>query len=198
MEEEGKPAPDATRAFGNSPEPQATAAFSAASPAPPEALAVGATLDDFLLMDRLGQGAFATVYLAHQQSMRRTVALKVSESEDAEAQTLAQLDHPNIVRVYDQRNLPQRGVHLVWMEYLPGGTLEELGGVGFQPRHREREIAVGADTLDGRADVAVEVGLQHVQPDQDAPQVRGRIATVGDVENGLVVSGLETLDGWGG
>ena len=126
MGDGGKPPTEPTRAFGTTPGPQATRAFQARPPAesagPPE---VGSTLDDFLLMDRLGQGAFATVYLAHQNSMRRTVALKVSETEDAEAQTLAQLDHPGIVRVYDQRDLPAQGVHIVYMEYLPGGTLEE-------------------------------------------------------------------------
>lgn len=98
MEDQGQPPPEATRAFDSPPAPDS---------GPPE---VGGTLDDFLLVDRLGQGAFATVYLAHQTSMRRTVALKVAETEDAEAQTLAQLDHPNIVRVYDQRDVPSRGV----------------------------------------------------------------------------------------
>ena len=126
MEDEGKSPPDATRAFGTAPGPQDTRALGARPPTPsagpPQ---VGTTLDDFLLVDRLGEGAFATVYLAHQSSMRRTVALKVSETEDAEAQTLARLDHPNIVRVYDQRDLPVQGLHIVYMEYLPGGTLEE-------------------------------------------------------------------------
>ena len=40
---------------------------------------VGETLDDFLLVEELGEGSFATVFLARQRSMQRTVALKVSE-----------------------------------------------------------------------------------------------------------------------
>jgi serine/threonine protein kinase len=52
--------------------------------------------------------------------------LKVSATQGAEAQTLAQLDHPHIVRVYDQRILKEQGVQLVYMAYLPGGTLWDV------------------------------------------------------------------------
>jgi serine/threonine protein kinase len=87
---------------------------------------VGAEVDDFLLVDRLGAGAFAEVFLAHQKSLHRTVALKVSSTRTAEAQTLAQLDHPNIVRVHDQRRVPGTDLHLLYMEYLPAGTLDAV------------------------------------------------------------------------
>jgi serine/threonine protein kinase/formylglycine-generating enzyme required for sulfatase activity len=60
----------------------------------------------------LGQGGFGLVYLAHDEQLQRPVALKVphrklvSRPEDAEAylteaRTVARLDHPNIVPVYD-------------------------------------------------------------------------------------------------
>jgi len=93
--------------------------------APPE-LAIGQTIDDFLVLQALGAGAFAHVYLAQQQSMQRLVALKVSRGTGAEPQALAQLDHPNIVRVFDQRLLPDAGLHLMYMQYQPGGTLAEV------------------------------------------------------------------------
>jgi serine/threonine protein kinase len=83
----------------------------------------GERLDDFDLLTQLGRGAFASVFLARQRSMQRLVALKVSADRGAEPQTLAQLDHANIVRVYDQRDLPERGLHLLYMQYVPGGTL---------------------------------------------------------------------------
>ncbi len=86
-------------------------------------IAPGERLDDFDLLALLGEGQFAKVFLARQRTMQRLVALKVSTSRAAEAETLAQLDHPNIVRVYDQRFLADRGVLLVYMSYLPGGTL---------------------------------------------------------------------------
>lgn len=87
---------------------------------------VGQTLDDFHLMCKLGTGAFATVFLARQESMQRLVALKVSGDKGMEPQTLAQLDHPHIVRVYDQRRLPERGLRLLYMQYVSGGTLQDV------------------------------------------------------------------------
>ncbi len=102
--------------------PSPTGAGSAADGEP----AVGATLDDFLLVDELGEGAFAKVFLAHQQSLHRTVALKVFTDPSREAQTLAQVDHPNIVRVHDQRTVPGQDLQLLYMEYVPGGTLEDV------------------------------------------------------------------------
>lgn len=89
-------------------------------------LSPGETIDDFELLLRLGRGAFATVYLARQRSMQRLVALKVSADKGTEPQTLAQLDHENIIRVYDQRLLPERGVRLLYMQYAAGGTLAEV------------------------------------------------------------------------
>jgi serine/threonine protein kinase len=90
------------------------------------AVRAGERLDDFDLLTLLGEGQFAKVFLARQLTMQRLVALKVSAARGAEAQTLAQLDHPHIVRVYDQRALAARGLQLVYMPYLPGGTLLDV------------------------------------------------------------------------
>jgi serine/threonine protein kinase len=84
---------------------------------------VGQQVDDFDLLARLGKGAFASVYLARQRSMQRLVALKISTDRGDEPQTLAQLDHANIVRVYDQRLLPDQKLRLLYMQLVPGGTL---------------------------------------------------------------------------
>jgi serine/threonine protein kinase len=86
----------------------------------------GQRLDDFDLLALVGEGGFARVFLARQRSMQRLVALKVSPDRGDEPQTLAQLDHPHIVRVYDQRVLPDRGLRLLYMPYLPGGTLHDV------------------------------------------------------------------------
>lgn len=68
--------------------------------APPE-------IPDFQLTDVLGRGGMGTVYLAEQVSLGREVALKVVNTSvaacatlPAEARTVAQLHHPNIVQVY--------------------------------------------------------------------------------------------------
>lgn len=89
-------------------------------------LSPGETIDDFDLLLQLGRGSFATVFLARQKSMQRLVALKVSADQGAEPQTLAQLDHDNIIRVYDQRLIPERSVRLLYMQYAAGGTLSDV------------------------------------------------------------------------
>lgn len=83
----------------------------------------GQLIDDFRIVGCLGRGAFAQVYLARQESMQRLVALKISSQGSEEPQTLSQLDHPNIVRVYDQRFLAKWGIHLLYMQAILGGSL---------------------------------------------------------------------------
>jgi serine/threonine protein kinase len=85
---------------------------------------VGQQVDDFDLLVGLGRGAFARVFLARQRSMQRLVAVKVSHDHGTEPQTLAQLDHDYIVRVFDQRLMEDRKLRLLYMQYLPGGTLQ--------------------------------------------------------------------------
>ncbi len=86
----------------------------------------GQSIDDFDLLSLLGQGAFASVFIARQRSMQRIVAVKISADRGAEPQTLARLDHPNIVRIFDQRIVPERGLRLLYMQYIPGGTLRDM------------------------------------------------------------------------
>ncbi|OXR42187.1 Serine/threonine-protein kinase PknB [Nocardia cerradoensis] len=94
--------------------------------APGTDLEPGDRIDDFDLLLELGHGAFAKVFLARQRSMQRLVAVKISTDHGTEPQTLAQLDHEFIVRVYDQRVLPEVGLKLLYMQYVPGGTLASV------------------------------------------------------------------------
>src|SRR6478672_6677407 len=63
----------------------------------------------FVISGRLGAGAMGTVYEAHDPDLKRKVALKIMRrpgQHDSlrflrEAQTLAQLQHPNVVVVHD-------------------------------------------------------------------------------------------------
>ncbi|WP_067898910.1 serine/threonine-protein kinase [Nocardia vaccinii] len=92
---------------------------------------IGQRVDDFDLLTGLGSGAFARVFLARQRTMQRLVAVKISADRGTEPQTLAQLDHDYIVRVFDQRLLEDPGIgdpasrrlRLLYMQFLPGGTL---------------------------------------------------------------------------
>ncbi|WP_431967336.1 serine/threonine-protein kinase [Nocardia sp. bgisy134] len=97
---------------------------------PLDRIEVGQRVDDFDLLTGLGSGAFARVFLARQRSMQRLVAVKISADRGTEPQTLAQLDHDYIVRVFDQRLLDAgetsgtaRRLRLLYMQFLPGGTL---------------------------------------------------------------------------
>lgn len=97
---------------------------SMSTPASPTDLSVGDEIDDFRLLNRLGSGAFAEVFLAQQISMQRLVALKVSADRNYEPQLLSSLDHPNIVRVFDERVLGP--LSLLYMQYVSGGSLKEI------------------------------------------------------------------------
>ena len=63
--------------------------------------AVGDTFLRFRLVEELGRGAFGSVYLAIQAELGgRPVALKIGTGLFPESQTLAQLQHTNIVPIY--------------------------------------------------------------------------------------------------
>jgi len=90
------------------------------------ALEEGESIDDFDLLLVLGRGAFARVFLARQRSMERLVALKITIDRSSEPQTLARMDHPNIVHVFDQRPWGRAGLRLLYMELVGGGTLQAV------------------------------------------------------------------------
>ncbi len=89
-----------------------------------EDISVGETIPDFRLLLELGRGAFARVFLAQQLSMQRMVALKITERASIESPLLSNLDHPNIVRVYDERCVD--GLSLLYMQYIPGKSLRQV------------------------------------------------------------------------
>lgn len=144
-------------------------------PVPFNRFQAGDKLDDFDLLARLGKGAFGTVFLARQNSMQRLVALKISSDQGMEHQTLAQLDHPNIVRVFDSRVLENPPVRLMYMQYIPGGTLNEV--VREASSHAS---ATGERNLDGARFVA---GLDKLLA------LRGETATSGSENSRRLKSG---------
>ncbi|HWS84334.1 MAG TPA: protein kinase, partial [Ktedonobacteraceae bacterium] len=91
---------------------------------------VGQQLGNYRLIGVLGEGGFAEVYLAEHIYLKTQVAIKVlQEKLEAqyvegflkEAQTIAALKHPHILRVLDF-GMENSRPFLV-MEYAPGGTL---------------------------------------------------------------------------
>ena len=65
-----------------------------------------------------------------------------------EPQTLAQLDHDHIVRVYDQRTIPDRKLRLLYMQYIAGGTLQAVIQRVRQTPPEERTGKLLLDVID--------------------------------------------------
>ncbi len=91
---------------------------------------VGQQLGNYRLQRLLGRGGQASVYLGEHTYLHKPAALKLlhlrlGEPETDqflhEAQTLARLDHPHIVRVLDFA--VQEGIPYLVMDYAVGGTL---------------------------------------------------------------------------
>ena len=99
----------------------------------------GYFLGKYRLLSLLGKGGMSSVYLAEHVLMRRRCALKVLPTKRVtdssylarfhrEAQAVASLDHPNIVRAYDVDHQVERDteIHFLVMEYVEGFSLQEL------------------------------------------------------------------------
>jgi serine/threonine-protein kinase len=111
---------------------------------------------------RLGRGGMAEVYLARDQLLDRPVAVKVlfpALATDAgfverfrrEAQAAANLQHPNIVSVFDWGEA--NGTYFIVMEYVEGHTLADtLRDEGRLHPDRAAEIT---------ADIAAALGFAH-------------------------------------
>ncbi len=101
----------------------------------------------------LARGGMAEVYLARDQLLDRPVAVKVLFREFAsdptfverfrrEAQSAANLNHPNIVAIYDWGQ--ERGTYFIVMEYVEGKSLRDV--IREQKTLPERQVAeIGAE-----------------------------------------------------
>ena len=94
---------------------------------------VGQQLGNYRLVQLLGQGGFADVYLGEHFYLRTQAAIKILHTRLAhndieqflhEAQTIAHLDYPHIIRVLDF-GVEETTPYLV-MNYAPNGTLRTL------------------------------------------------------------------------
>ncbi|MFC1559213.1 protein kinase [Gemmatimonadota bacterium] len=96
---------------------------------------IGKTIDRYTIINRLGEGGMGEVYLAHDTSLDRKVALKFlpehlqqdSTSRERflrEARSAAALDHPFICKIYEVGE--EGDTSFIAMEYVPGNTLQEM------------------------------------------------------------------------
>jgi serine/threonine protein kinase len=90
---------------------------------PPEMLA-----DRYRLEEKIGQGGMGVVYRAHDTNLNITIAVKLIsggtiERFRTEAQSIAALNHPGIVRVYEFNQ--QDDLHYIVMEHVEGESLAQ-------------------------------------------------------------------------
>jgi serine/threonine protein kinase/DNA-binding SARP family transcriptional activator/WD40 repeat protein len=94
----------------------------------------GDSIRGYELRERIGRGAFATVYRGYQPSIGREVAIKIVRPEfanhpafirrfESEARLVASLEHPHIVSVYDYWR-DADGAYIIG-PYLAGGSLAD-------------------------------------------------------------------------
>ena len=109
----------------------------------------GEALRGYRLLDKVGEGAFGSVFRAIQPQVEREVAIKAIHAElanqpdfvrrfEREAQLVARLEHPHIVPLYDYWREPD-AAYLV-MRFLRGGNLEDLLRAG--PLELERAARI--------------------------------------------------------
>ncbi|MGW5260075.1 Stk1 family PASTA domain-containing Ser/Thr kinase [Microbispora sp. NPDC004025] len=149
---------------------------------------VGQLLDGrYRVESRIARGGMASVYLALDVRLDRTVAVKVmhrSLAEDpqfvrrfiGEAKSVASLSHPNIVQVFDQ-GTDGANVYLS-MEYVPGRTLRDvLRRRGHLPAREALEMVIPVLAALGAAHQA---GLIHrdVKPENVLLADDGRVKVV--------------------
>ena len=99
------------------------------SPAEPPELRPGAGFDRLEILERIGSGASGVVYRARDPVIGREVALKVCAPSPErraallrEAQQMARIDHPNVLRVYGA--VEHEGVVGFWSDLVRGESLD--------------------------------------------------------------------------
>jgi len=118
---------------------------------------IGQTLGHYKILDKLGAGGMGEVYRAEDTTLKRQVALKVLPPDLAasqerlerfqrEAESLAAVNHPNIVHVYSVEE--DEGTHFLTMELVEGEPLSHLIRTGGMPLERIFQIPIPlADAL---------------------------------------------------
>ncbi|MBW8848482.1 MAG: HDOD domain-containing protein [Burkholderiales bacterium] len=138
-------------------------------------------LGRFRLLSRLGEGAQATVWLAHDPLLDREVAVKLLKpaaepgSVDEwlhEARAVSRLTHPNIVPVFEADT--QGGRSYLVFEYVSGGTLSQRLRAGPKLTAAEA-VTLMLGVLDGLT-AAHAAGLVHrdLKPSNILLDARGR------------------------
>lgn len=124
--------------------------------------------DRYKIQQKIGEGGMATVYMGHDVRLNRRVAIKILHSRyiddeefvarfQHEAQAAANLNHINVVRVYD---VGQDGpIHYIVMEYVDGTNLKTI--INRDAPLKVGEAVTMAEAIAHGLEAAHRVGLVH-------------------------------------
>ncbi len=98
---------------------------------------IGRVLRGCLIDRKVGEGGMGSVYHARQLSLERSVAVKVLPPElarnrnfitrfEREAKSLARINHPNILHIYDFGEDQQLGIYFMIIEFVEGRDVGDL------------------------------------------------------------------------
>jgi Tol biopolymer transport system component len=98
-------------------------------------LQAGEQFSHYRIVSRIGRGGMGEVYLAKDDELERSVALKILNSDIAgdadrvqrfiqEAKVVSALNHPNILTIHEIGN--QDGIRFIASEYVEGKTLRSV------------------------------------------------------------------------
>ncbi len=135
------------------------------------------------ILEQLGQGGMGAVYKARQPKLDRLVAVKILPPEVArdpafaerftrEARSLARLNHPNIVTIYDFGE--SDGLYYFTMEYVDGANVRTLLDAGkLDPERALQVVAQVCDALQ----YAHDEGVVHrdIKPENLLLDRKGRV-----------------------
>src|SRR5918992_3950460 len=119
---------------------------------------IGATLDNYRILEKLGAGGQGEVYKAVDAKLGRTVVVKVLPPEltakeanlkrfEREARLASSLDHPNICTIFDLDEAD--GNHFIAMQYVEGRNVRQL--VNGHPLELKSALLIGIQVTDALA-----------------------------------------------
>jgi serine/threonine protein kinase len=162
-------------------------------------------LGPYRLLERVGAGAYASVYRARHEVMDVERAIKVLRPRGGghreqllrEARVAARLRHPNVVGVFDCGVAPDDTPYIV-MEYVAGRSLADRLGDGVPPPgetlHVAERVAAALDHAHGLAIVHRDVKPANVLLGDDGSV---RLADFGIAQSGVEPDGCEPWAGLG-
>ena len=124
------------------------------------ALTAGSNLGPYRIIEPIGRGGMASVFKAYEASLDRYIALKVlppefmhdptfAERFTREAQTVARLEHPQIIPIYAYGIDTATGTPWMAMRLIAGGSLSQRIKRGrVAPAESARILKEVADALD--------------------------------------------------